>query len=172
MHIPKTAGTALRSAFSSPGQQKLRVFPHYDERLILDANPADFDVFSGHYGFKTASRLEGDIITVLRHPVERFVSVYYFWRALFDKKVDVGHKTKLTKLYSLEDFVCLQDEWLLMEEFFNRMTWQVAHGSATEHWRWRSAILKPSRWSACKAAWTISPRPSRSVLASIYRSIR
>lgn len=135
MHIPKTAGTAIRTAFGRVANQKLRVFPHYDERQFLEVNPADYDVFSGHYGFKTAKRLNGEIVTVLRHPVDRFISVYYFWRELLEKNVEVVRKTKLTKLYSLDDFVSLQDELQLTEEFFNRMTWQVAHGSTIEHRR-------------------------------------
>jgi hypothetical protein len=133
MHIPKTAGTALRTALGKAPEKKLRVFPHYDERQFLEADPAQWDVFSGHYGFKTASRLDGDIITVLRHPVDRFVSVYYFWRELLEKKVEVTRKTKLTKAFTLDDFVSLRDELPLIEEFFNRMTWQVAYGSSIEH---------------------------------------
>jgi hypothetical protein len=133
MHIPKTAGTALRTAFGHAKEPSFRVFPHYDERQFSNANLNEWDVFSGHFGFKTASQLSGDIITVLRHPVDRFISVYYFWRELLEKNIEVNRKTKLTKTYSLDDFACLHDELSLIEEFFNRMTWQVAYGSSIEH---------------------------------------
>ena len=132
MHIPKTAGTALRTAFEQAPGGKLRVFPHYDERKVAAANRAEWDIFSGHFGFNTAQQLQGDIVTVLRHPVDRFVSVYYFWRNLYLKNIEVTRKTCFTKLYTLDEFVCLRDEVLLIEEFFNRMTWQIAYGSSTE----------------------------------------
>lgn len=133
MHIPKTAGTALRTALGQVTGPQLRIFPHYDERQFTTAEPAEWDVFSGHFGYKTAQHLNGDIVTILRNPIDRFVSVYYFWRELLERKIEVNRKTRLTKLYSLDEFVFLHDELALIEEFFNRMTWQIAYGSSIEH---------------------------------------
>lgn len=131
LHIPKTAGTALRSALTRVSG--LRVFPKYGEAEALAAKPADFDVFSGHFGFDTASVIGGDIITVMRHPVDRFASVYYFWRQLYADKVEVTRKTRLASSYDLEGFASLMDEILLIEEFHNRVTWQLACGNLIRH---------------------------------------
>ena len=68
LHIPKTAGTSLRTAFEQQFRDHLRVFPHWDEAKIAAAAPQDYDFYSGHIGFNTAKRLGGDIVTVFRHP--------------------------------------------------------------------------------------------------------
>lgn len=139
MHIPKTAGTSLRHALQKSFGETLRVFPHYDERKYVNFNVADYDLYSGHFGFRTASQIGGDLITVFRHPADRFVSVYYFWRQLHERGVERSKNTLLASKYSLDDFVMIKDEPLLLEEFYNRITWQVAFGSQLEHRReWRN----------------------------------
>jgi hypothetical protein len=135
LHVPKTAGTALRSAFEKQFQGKLRVFPHWDEAQYSNVNPDDFDFFSGHIGFETAKRLGGKLITVLRHPVDRFVSVYYFWRQLYERGIERSFNTELASKYSLNEFVKIRDQPGLLEEFYNRSALQIAHGSALHHRR-------------------------------------
>jgi sulfotransferase famil protein len=138
LHIPKTAGTSLRHALKKSYGESLRVFPHYDERKYVDFNVADYDLYSGHFGFRTASRIGGELITVFRHPTDRFVSVYYFWRQLHERGVERSKNTTLASKYSLDDFAMIKDEPLLLEEFHNRMTWQIAFGSQLEYRReWR-----------------------------------
>lgn len=131
MHIPKTAGTSLRFALTKAAGGTLRVFPSYGQDEVAAADPAGWDVFSGHFGFTVASRLQGDMVTVLRDPVDRFLSVYYFWRKLFSKGVDVSRKTRLAATYDLEDFTTLFDEPFLIAEFLNRISWQVACDSSS-----------------------------------------
>jgi hypothetical protein len=133
IHIPKTAGTALRGAFETAYKGEMRSFPHRYERRYVDFRPEDYDFYSGHIGFKTASRIGGDIITVFRNPVDRFVSVYYFWRQLYANGVERSRNTAMAAKYDLDQFVLIRDEPFLLEEFHNRATWQVAHGSLLEH---------------------------------------
>jgi hypothetical protein len=130
LHVPKTAGTAVRVALERACGGTLRVFPHYDEQRYTDVTPGEYDVYSGHYGFKTATRIGGDIITVLRNPVDRFLSVYYFWRQLHESGVEVTPNTIAASRFNIDDFVSLRDEPFLIEEFSNRVTWQLAHGSS------------------------------------------
>jgi hypothetical protein len=129
LHVPKTAGTALRVAIMEGAKQKLRMFPHYDETRISHANLEEFDFFSGHFGFATAQKLGGKWVTVLRNPFDRFISVYFFWRQLHERGVEVSRNTELAARYSLEEFTNLRDEIGLAEEFSNRVTWQLAYGS-------------------------------------------
>jgi hypothetical protein len=129
LHIPKTAGTAIRQAFGQINTG-LKVYPHYDERMYRDATPDDYDLFSGHYGFDTARRLGGNVISVFRNPFDRFVSVYYFWRQLYQEGVERTRKTELAMKFPLDEFVLITDDLILVEEFYNRMTWQVACGSS------------------------------------------
>jgi Sulfotransferase family len=133
LHIPKTAGTALKAAFQDAQKDKARIFPHYDERLFAGVDPSRYDLFSGHIGFKTASSLGGKLVTVLRNPVDRFVSVYYFWRQLFSTNVENTINTRLASKFELEKFVELSDIPSLIEEFRNRITWQLATGITMNH---------------------------------------
>lgn len=133
LHVPKTAGTALRSAFEKASQGNFRAFPHWDESKYVNFSADDYDFFSGHISFKTASRIGGNIITVLRSPVDRFLSVYYFWRQLAEKGIERSSKTLMASKYSLAEFVKIKDEPVLLETLFNRMTWQLAHGNSMEH---------------------------------------
>jgi hypothetical protein len=135
MHIPKTAGTALRSAFEAAGKGSLRIFPHWSEREYAEVNPDDYDFYSGHFGYQTAARIGGEVIAIYRHPVDRFASVYYFWRTLHARGVEISTNTKLATRYSLGEFAMIRDEPTLLEEFYNRMTWQTAHGSTLAHRR-------------------------------------
>ena len=133
IHIPKTAGTALRTAFQDDKDRKFAVFPGYDERQLKNVEAEQYDIFSGHFGYSTAARIGGRMVTVLRDPVDRFVSVYFFWRQLHAQGIERNHKTALAVHYDLHEFAKLRDEQLLAEEFFNRATWQIAHGSSTHH---------------------------------------
>jgi hypothetical protein len=132
IHIPKTAGTALRTAFER-AYNDMRSFPHRDERRYGEFDPNEYDFYSGHIGFKTASEIGGDIITVFRNPVDRFISVYYFWRQLYANGIEQSRNTMLAAKYDLDQFVLIVDEPFLLEEFHNRATWQVAYGSSLKH---------------------------------------
>jgi hypothetical protein len=133
LHIPKTAGTAFKQAFRQNFGSSSRIFPHWNETDYSAIDPEKYDFFSGHFGFKTASRIGGNIVSVFRNPVDRFLSVYFFWRERFLSGVEVGQHTSLAAKYSLDDFVTIRDEPLLLTQFYNRMTWQVAYGHMPHH---------------------------------------
>ncbi len=130
LHIPKTAGTAFRLSVQKAADGKLRIFPHYEERQFVGIDPSRFDFFSGHFGYETAAKLGGEIITVLRNPIDRFISVYYFWRQLYEKGIERNHKTILAHKFSLSEFVMIRDEPFVIEALYNTMTWQIAHGTS------------------------------------------
>ncbi|WP_428395322.1 sulfotransferase family 2 domain-containing protein [Lichenicoccus sp.] len=135
LHIPKTAGTALRAAFEQQSNGALRSFSHWDESEFNAIDPASYDFYSGHFGYHTASRLGGDIVTVLRHPVDRYMSVYYFWRQLYNTGVERSLNTELAARFPIEEFVQIRDQPWLIEEFENRATFQLAYGSSLVHRR-------------------------------------
>jgi hypothetical protein len=135
IHVPKTAGSALRVSLERAAGGSLRVLGKTGERNVREIDPNQYDVFSGHFGFDTAIAIGGDLVTVLRNPVDRFLSVYYFWRQLHASGAEVSPKTICAAKYTLEEFVRIYDEPFLVEEFFNRATWQIAYGSSIEHRR-------------------------------------
>jgi hypothetical protein len=83
-HLPKTGGTALRTVFGEMfGPQN--VSPHLEGRSEIWAiqKYSRFRVISGHF----LSLLPGDDrsggrvrLTMLRHPIDRAVSEYFYWR--------------------------------------------------------------------------------------------
>lgn len=130
LHIPKTAGTAFRAAFEQASGGRVRICPHFNEQNFADIDPSQFDFFSGHFGFKTATELGGQIITVVRNPVDRFVSLYYFWRKLSEKGIEKSERTNLANKYPLSEFVKIRDEPQLLAALYNTMTWQIAYGTS------------------------------------------
>ena len=127
LHIPKTAGTSLRESIVS-------AHPELKVQGIVDPVPEtvspELDIVSGHISYEDAIRFGGQIgtdqvVTVLRHPVDRFVSIYYFWRELYEKGIEKTRKTTTAHQMSLLDFAQAMDEPELCSELYNRMSWQL-----------------------------------------------
>lgn len=83
-HLPKTGGTALRTVFEEMFGPE-NVSPHIEGRSEIWAiqKYARFRMISGHF----LSLLPGDDrsggrvrLTMLRHPIDRAVSEYFYWR--------------------------------------------------------------------------------------------
>ena len=122
LHIPKTAGTSLRESIAL-AHRDLKVQQIPDPQQVQP--DADTDVISGHFSFDNAAAYGKPVITVLRHPVDRFVSIYFFWRQLYEREIERTRKTSLAHHLSLLDFAKAFDEPELASELYNRMAWQV-----------------------------------------------
>jgi hypothetical protein len=133
LHIPKTAGNSLKTAMTNCTTRNIRVFPHWHEEEYHSFAPEDYDLYSGHIGYETAAKLGGSIVSVFRHPVDRFISVYYFWRQLHDSGIEVRQATIIASKYSLDQFARIRDVYALTEELCNRMTYQTAFGASPSH---------------------------------------
>lgn len=122
LHIPKTAGTSLRESISL-AHPELKVQQIPDPQKVQP--DADTDVISGHFSYVNAAEYDKPVITVLRHPVDRFLSIYFFWRQLYEREVERTRKTSLAHHLSLLEFAKAFDEPELASELYNRMAWQV-----------------------------------------------
>jgi hypothetical protein len=122
LHIPKTAGTSLREsiALAHPELVVTQVI-----EPIRDPLPEGTDVISGHISYDDAIVFASDIVTVLRHPVDRFVSIYFFWRTLYARGIETTRKAAMAHHLSLLEFARAMDEPELCSELFNRMAWQL-----------------------------------------------
>lgn len=122
LHIPKTAGTSLREsiALAHPDLTVAQVI-----EPIKSPPPDGTDVISGHISYDDAAVFDAEIVTVLRHPVDRFVSIYFFWRELFEKGIETTRKAAMAHHLSLLEFAHAMDEPELCSELFNRMSWQL-----------------------------------------------
>tara|TARA_Y100001933_G_scaffold168358_1_gene166600 strand:+ start:68 stop:793 length:726 start_codon:yes stop_codon:yes gene_type:complete len=85
LHLPKTAGTTLKAIIEdvyTPGKVlNLRVAQGGVRRLFTmpPAERARFDVVAGHLDWRVTRLLPGArVITVLRDPVDRFLSWFYY----------------------------------------------------------------------------------------------
>ena len=122
LHIPKTAGTSLRESIAlAHPELKVQQIPDPQQH---QPDP-DTQVISGHFSYDNAASYGLPVITVLRHPVDRFVSIYFFWRQLFAKDIERTRKTSLAHHLSLLEFAKAMDEPELASELYNRMAWQV-----------------------------------------------
>ncbi|MCA0873437.1 sulfotransferase family 2 domain-containing protein [Seohaeicola saemankumensis] len=122
LHIPKTAGTSLREsiALAHPDLSIAHVLDPVHEDV-----PEGADVISGHFSYDDTVRYGHPVVTVLRHPVDRFVSIYFFWRELYEKNIERTRKTSLAHHLPLLDFAKAMDEPELCSELYNRMAWQL-----------------------------------------------
>jgi hypothetical protein len=83
LHIPKTAGTSFSNAMAwhFTAQERLHN-AHYAAHLERDPN--DYQLVMGHiqYNYLARYRTRPTVVTVLRDPLERSLSTYYFFREM------------------------------------------------------------------------------------------
>jgi hypothetical protein len=126
LHIEKTGGTALRFGLQRALGREAKMFRAIHEEKMAGIVPDEWDLISGHFGYTSLAPLGGRMVVLLRDPVERFLSAYYYWRQMHEKGVNQTRQTLLASKYSLDDFVLIRDEVPLIEQFANQMTWQLA----------------------------------------------
>lgn len=141
IHIPKTAGTTLHEILVKqfPPEQ---VCPERFNGLAgyACADLARWRLFSGHFDFTNAQLIPGQklFVTVLRDPVKRLNSLYYFQRAHHPEiaQQDSLHLAKLASRLSPAEFFAL-DEVRAHPSINNAMT-QVLSGMWPMY-RWEHA---------------------------------
>jgi hypothetical protein len=127
LHIEKCGGTALRTAIARAIGPATRLFPKQYERDMEAIEADQWDLISGHCGWQVLQPYGGHLVTVLRDPVDRFVSSYFFWRDMYRSGKDRSHRAVLTDVYPLDEFVKIKDEQSLIQGLLNAMTWQLAY---------------------------------------------
>lgn len=91
LHIPKTGGTSIRHALATLFQpdeicpERFRAISRFSQEDL-----ARYRFFSGHFTMAEVNRIPGEkyVVTILRDPKERILSLYYFWRRHTDDLIE------------------------------------------------------------------------------------
>jgi hypothetical protein len=140
VHFPKTAGTsfgvALETRFGPAFLRDYADFPintHEYERnkaalqAALSNAERDFtgvECIHGHFlpvkYLLLATKREVRFVTWMRHPVERVLSHYYFWRRSYDPETaPILHRKVIEENWTLEQF-CLSPQ---MKDLYEKFLW-------------------------------------------------
>ncbi len=136
VHIPKTAGTWLRNSLIDVYGWR-SVCPYVFEGQYPEnrSELESYRIISGHFGYRYASRLGVPLVTVLRDPYDRLISLYYYWR-------EVPGGSELAKRFPFEEFLGMVHEPEVLMNVVNTQTYQIALGHRLAD-RARLASLTP-----------------------------
>jgi hypothetical protein len=102
LHIPKCAGTSLHAILSAQPDRSLCPERHNGLANWSPAQLATFDLFSGHFDIESLNLIPAGkrkIVTLLRDPSRRLISLYRFLRAHTARAVELsGHNMGLVTL--------------------------------------------------------------------------
>ncbi len=125
VHIPKTAGTSFRDALCagfgatavSPAVAASRIAPEEADRLSA------YKVISGHISMADVNRHFPDVatFTIVRNPIDRTLSWYYFARQQDD---GVHADVNAAKAHDVDAFFAL-DEAIVFRNIVNRQVRQL-----------------------------------------------
>lgn len=139
VHIPKTAGSSLKTSISQIFESHDIFFdyskPLSKSRLLREAECIGASIFSrnphrviyGHFlagkyadlGWQFRRRENCTYITFLRDPLQRAVSHYHFWRRVEDSEHRVWRKM-IEENWSLEEFLLSKEH----QNFFSQFLWR------------------------------------------------
>ena len=110
MHLPKTGGTSLHTMLGASFEPWETCPERFNNLTRWDqADLNGFRYFSGHFDWENIECLQGPkkVITMLRDPADRIISLYYYWRAHSHKAIvkDGLNGPKMAKSLDLVDFL-------------------------------------------------------------------
>lgn len=101
MHMPKTGGSTLRNVIRDQyiSSEILSYDDNQDnlQKKLNDVDITKLKIVHGHYFFGIHEHLQRPFsyFTILRHPIERVLSLYYYLKSINGKKYDVYRKMTL-----------------------------------------------------------------------------
>jgi hypothetical protein len=140
LHIPKTAGTSLVQALTEnfaldrvmPAEIVYDLHSHYPDRL-----QKEYDLLHGHVGMDVLAPVATQIVTLVREPTERIISLYNYWRAVPIESATVFENglidpgVTLAKELSFRDFVECGHQRIL-NDIENGQAFQIATSNNDE----------------------------------------
>ncbi|WP_319772081.1 class I SAM-dependent methyltransferase [Breoghania sp.] len=127
VHINKCGGSAVKQSIKdrNPSARICDfVFSEEYRSYGYERASEDYDVFMSHIGFDEAQRLGGRLVTVLRNPIERLISLYNFQHYRTPDH-DPGDVFKDVAEMSFHEFLESDDKRIVVSRQ-NTMTYQLA----------------------------------------------
>lgn len=118
LHIPKCAGSSVHSALSA-SFAKPDIYPRYGQDVLRDqiGELRRWRYLAGHFSKAGVDRIPGPkwLITVLREPKSRVLSLYYFWRSFTDAHIEAKNLRgpRLAKSMSVLEFLRSDDPFIV-----------------------------------------------------------
>ena len=125
LHISKTAGSALKAAMKESFYDLSAsdvVFEHEFRKELASGKKYGF--YAAHIGFECAESIGADVVTVLREPVSRIVSLYNFWHNRVPADDPGGVFAKVSSM-TPEDFLSTDIKEIIPDRD-NCQTYQIA----------------------------------------------
>lgn len=134
MHAEKTAGSAVYAALASQFEEHEICRERHEQISLLPASYlAKFRFFAAHASLEDLAEVPRPsfIMTILRDPVERTLSLYDFWRSFSDEYIEKYnlYGPRLAKALSAEEFFDPKNNW--RTHATNRYT-ELLLGSSTD----------------------------------------
>lgn len=126
IHIPKTAGMSVRKVIAENVTRSLIVDDYAQIAFLKDQQLNTFDAIMGHVGYALLRRIvEPKPIIFLRHPVDRIISMYSYWK--------YNLTGEYHKFYTNKPFMSFVKSGMfeISNEIDNAMTWQLAVDRST-----------------------------------------
>lgn len=132
LHIIKTGGTSVRAAIASQFSQET-IYPGGSEHEMEADGPSTirrkYRLIMAHCGFAIASETGDRLITILRDPVARIISVYNYWRSAPEPPKGFSDTAPLlAKKLSFSEFV-RSDQDRIVADIHNAQANALAYGS-------------------------------------------
>src|SRR5581483_4073633 len=138
LHVEKTGGTALRNAIARAFDRDSIYQEHAD--TLHKRTPAElsqYSIFGGHFNHDSLAfipRRKLTLVSFVREPAKRLVSLYHFWRAHEPGHKSFGRGMQLANEFLIEPFF-ESPEVRRWHGVWNHMTWVLLGDRQWRQWR-------------------------------------
>ncbi|WP_429447249.1 sulfotransferase domain-containing protein [Paraburkholderia sp. WC7.3g] len=140
LHIQKTGGTSLQNMITDAFSDQPVYREHADTLYLRSAAElAQYRLFLGHFNYDSISYIPKSrisVVTFLRDPKQRLVSLYRFWRAHESDHPSFHEKMALANQLGMEEFCRTISSWREYETW-NHIAWAVMGERGWMHWTTR-----------------------------------
>jgi hypothetical protein len=138
LHAEKTGGTSVQAMLAKSLNRK-DIFCEHDDTLYW-RTPSEIDqykVLCGHFNYDTTKLLStgnNHLVTMVRNPERRILSLYNFWRSHHESHPNHTIYHSIAWQMGLEEF--LKDKKIVTSRHvWNNMAWYIAGDKKWNEWR-------------------------------------